>query len=396
MRDISMGNLDVLIVSDNCLDTVGGEQESVKIIIKGTKDKYSLGIIQPGKVSRRESGVRYFCLTEYKRMKHLIKNPVAFILYIYKVMRIINANKPKIIHTQAQVSFFIVALLKKLRLISHKTLLIHTDRGLYLKYGTFIRNMFVYFMKKLHMLVTTTEFNMNHWKKALTDKGISIEYRVIENTAGELFETYDESLHKHFDDQLVVGFAGRYTDWKNWPLSVEIAEKLNELIGDKLHIKMAVGCLDEKSLQKAKSMFAKLSKMLGSRFEGKINISIEEMDRFYYDIDIFVLTSKKNTESFGRTIIEAMSRKTVVLTTDAGGPAEVLGNKNNICTTADEFAEKILEYFRDKEMMNNEKEENFIRVRQLYSFENNINKHLNLYAESIKLPGRMVYEYTSY
>lgn len=376
-------NLDILFACDNNFDVVGGAEESTKIIIKGIKDKHSLGVIQPGKVGKCETGVTYFYLTKYKRIKYLIKNPIAFIGYILKVKKIINSNSPRIIHTQAQVSFFIVALLKKLRMIPKGTYLIHTDRGLYLKYSKFIKYLFIFFMKDLNMLITTTRFNMKYWREAIENKNFSLEYRVIENTAGELFETYNESLKKCDEGKLVVGFAGRYTAWKNWPLSVEISEKLNKIIGDKLYIKMAVGCLDEKSLQDTKLMFEQLHKTFGNRFDGKINITIEEMNKFYYDIDIFILTSKKNTESFGRTIIEAMSRKTVVLTTDAGGSTEVIGKKDNVLTTADEFVNKIIEYFHDKDKMNKQKEENYKRVKELYSFDNNINKHLIMYADAI-------------
>ncbi|MGI6537808.1 MAG: glycosyltransferase family 4 protein [Caldicoprobacterales bacterium] len=238
-------------------------------------------------------------------------------------------------------------------------------------------------MKELNLLVTTTEFNMKHWKKALDKKGITLDYRLIENTAGELFETLDESLISSNEERIIVGFAGRYTEWKNWPLAVEISKKLNEIIGDGLEIKMAIGCLDKKSLKHTKNMYAELSEVLGDRFDGKINITLEEMDKFYYDIDVFVLTSHYNTESFGRTLIEAMSRKTAVLTTNAGGSVEVVGNPNNVFDTADEFVERILDYYNNRNKLDEEKERNLKRVREVYSLDNNINKHLDLYASII-------------
>src|SRR5690625_2185949 len=100
---------------------------------------------------------------------------------------------------------------------------------------------------------------------------------------------------------------------------------------------MAVGCLDKRSEIKTREMFAELDTLLGDRFEGKINISLEEMDQFYYDLDIYILTSNKNTESFGRTLVEAMSRNTVVLTTDAGGAVEVVGDSSKVCQSVEEF-----------------------------------------------------------
>lgn len=380
---LNENGVDILLMGDNGLDTVGGEQESTKIIINGSKDKYSLGVIQPGKVSKPKPGVEYFDLTEHTRIKHLAKNPLEFIRYILKIKKIINNNKPEVIHTQAQVSFFIVALLKKIRLISKENYLIHTERGLYTKYNKPFKHLFHFFMKELNTLVTTTEFNMKYWREALEEKGFSLDYKIIENTAGDLFEAYDEEVGKVDDGILTLGFAGRYTAWKNWPLAVEIAEKLNKILGDSLHVKMAIGCLDEKALEETKAMYNKLEQTFGSRFDGKINITLEEMDKFYYDIDVFILTSNHNTESFGRTLVEAMSRKTIVLTTDAGGSVEVVGNKNNVHKTADEFVDKVMKFFKNKNEIAEEKERNMRRVREVYSLENNLSKHLEMYEEII-------------
>jgi len=373
---MSINKLNIIILCDNNFDIVGGEQESTKILLDGLKDKYSFGVIQPGKVKNPIPGITYFNLTRHTRIKHLVKNPIAVIKYILSVKKIINANNPKVIHTQAQISFFIIALLKKFRLISKNIYLIHTERGLYTKYNKLTKMAFYFFMKEMNLLITTTKFNMNYWKEALDKRGYSLTYSVIENTAGELFEKYDEKLKKNDEEKITIGFAGRYTGWKNWPLAVEISEKLNEVIGEKLYVKMAVGCLDKKALKKTNLMFERLNEIFGNRFDGKININLKEMDKFYYDIDVFILTSNYNTESFGRTLVEAMSRKTVVFTTDAGGAVEVVGNPMNVCRNADEFVEKVLKVFNDIAKMNEEKEKNFQRVKQLYSLQNNLRKHL--------------------
>lgn len=376
--------LDILVMTDNDLNLVGGEQESTKIIINGCKEKFQIGVIQPGYINNPQFGVRYFDLTKQTRLKRLIKHPIAFTKYFLGLKKIINTSKPQIIHTQAQVSFFMVALLKKMHLISKDVYLIHTERGLYTKYNLFFKHIFFFFMSKLDMLVTTTEFNMKYWKEALEKRGFFLNYRIIENTAGKLFEGYDESFNNFDQEKMTIGFAGRYCSWKNWPLAVEISSKINDIIGDKINVKMAVGCLDEDAMRETKKMFRKLENTFGDRFDGKINISIEEMDKFYYDIDVFILTSNHNTESFGRTLVEAMSRKTVVLTTDAGGSVEVVGDRDNVYRIADEFVERVIRYVGDREAMNIEKERNLQRVKDVYSLENNLSKHKKMYDEIIK------------
>lgn len=380
-----MGNIDILYLTDNSLDTIGGAEESTKILLSEIKHDYSLGIIHPGNVSNPKPGVTYYPLTQQKRLKQVIKKPFSFIKYISKVRKIIRKEKPKVIHTQAQVSFFIVALLRKLKLISKEIQLIHTERGLYTKYSGFIKKIFQFFMRELNVLVTTTEFNMKYWKQAIQKANIHVDFKIIENTAGELFETYDSAKEREEDGKLVLGFAGRYADWKNWPLAVEISEKLNEVIGEKLIVHMAVGCLDDKAEKETHEMFERLSALLGDRFEGKINISLKEMDYFYYGLDVFILTSNYNTESFGRTLVEAMSRKTIVLTTNAGGSVEVVGNNKNVITSSNNFIERIIDLSSVKEVMILEKERNLLRAIEQYSLKNNRNKHHELYEHSLAI-----------
>lgn len=376
-----MSKIDILLLLDNNLEVIGGSEESTKIIIKGLKNQFQIGLVLPGEVVNRESSVYYFPILKYQRLKDIFKNPFKFLRYITVIKQIIKKQKPKIIHTQAQVSFFIVALLFKLNLIPKRIKFIHTERGLYTKYNFLIKKLFLFFMKELDILVTTTEFNKNYWKKALIKNNSYVKLKVIENTAGEIFETYDPGKEKNEDMKLVVGFAGRFVDWKNWPLAVEIVEKLNEKLAEDLHVKMVVGCLDKTSKRETLKMFDKLKRELGNRFEGMINQDIYSMDKFYYDIDIFILTSKYNSESFGRTLVEAMSRKTVVLTTNSGGSVEVVGKIENVLNNADQFVDRIMYFHNNRDKMKLEKQLNLTRVRKKYSLENNLNKHIKMYNE---------------
>lgn len=378
---VDKSGIDILIMCDNGLETVGGEQESTKIIIRGIKEHFSVGVIQPGNTEKLNFNAKFYYLTPKTRIKHLIKNPLSFLRYIFNVRKIICSENPRVIHTQAQVSFFIVALLSKFRLIPKSINIIHTERGLYTKYNNIFKQIFHYFIKELDVLVTTTEFNMKYWKCAIEKRREKApKYIVIENTAGELFESYDRELENPDTDKLTIGFAGRYCDWKNWPLAVEVCKKLNSLLDEKLYVKMAVGCLDEKAEIDTQNMFNELEGLLGTRFHGEVNISIEAMDKFYYELDVFVLTSNYNTESFGRTLVEAMSRNTVVLTTNAGGSVEVVGNNNNVCKISDEFVSRINEFYTNNSMMIREKESNLTRVKNVYSLKNNIDKHIKLYS----------------
>ncbi|MFW5442236.1 glycosyltransferase family 4 protein [Aerococcus urinaeequi] len=378
-----MLNKEILIVTDNNLETVGGEQESTKIILSELNELYRFSVYQPGLNKPNISNVNYYGKSSYDRIKKMIKNPFSFIKYYIELLKTIRKINPSIIHTQAQVSFMMVNLLKKIRLINKEIKTIHTERGLYKKYNKFFQSLLMFFMNELTVLVTTTHYNLNDWKKALDEKNDHINYQVIPNTAGKLFETYDESKERVIDDKFIIGFSGRYTDWKNWPLALEIIEELNNQIGEKLEVRIAVGALDETSEKETLKMFADLEESIGNRFKGKLNINLDEMNLFYYELDLFILTSKPNTESFGRTLVEAMSRKTAVLTTNAGGSEEVVGNEKNICYTFEELINRITQLESDSTELYREKMDNMKIVKNHYSLNSNIISHNKLYRNII-------------
>ena len=128
-------SVDLVIINDNNLGLLGGERESQLIIINAVKDKLKLAVIQPGVFNERIENVSVYWKTKSLRMKQLIKNPFAFVAYFFKTARLIKKLSPTIVHSNSQVSFFMVSLMKRLRLISRKIILIHTDRGLYTKYS---------------------------------------------------------------------------------------------------------------------------------------------------------------------------------------------------------------------------------------------------------------------
>ena len=373
---------DVLIINDNNLGYLGGERESQLIILNGISNFYKTAVIQPGKFEEKISRVDVYYLTKSKRLKYLIKNPFAFVVYILRVGKLISKLHPKIVHSQSQVCFFIMSLLKRLHIVPKDIILLHTDRGLYTKYNGFFRWLFQLSFKYLDLLVTTTDFNKRSWEKANKDKGIKLEYRVISNTAGKIYETIDE---EKFDNhkEIRVGFAGRYCDWKGWPLAEAICQRVNEKTRNSSFY-MYVSCFDDKAEIETNKMFDRMRKLLGNRFVGKINVPFVDMEQFYYDIDVYVLTSWPLSESFGRTIVEAMSRKTAVLTTNAGGSVEVVDNPSTVCKKDDDFAKIIVDWYENPDKLQVEKERCFKRVHDCYSLSNNVDNYKRLYKSILK------------
>lgn len=377
-------NIDILFFVDNSIEIVGGAEKSTEVIIDSLKKSFNIGLVQPYS-EKSISGISNFKLTKKTRLKHVFKNPYLIFVYIFSIYKIIKKVSPKIIHTQGQISFFLVGLLKKIKLIPNNVVIIHTERGLYSKYSKKLKKIFMFFLKRINKLITTTEYNKDLWIQAFENENLNIPIEVIENTAGEIFENYDFLKDTtSSSNEIVIGFAGRYTDWKNWPLAEEIIIKLSESMGNEFIVKIAVGCLDDRAIQESEKMFQRIKQVIGDRFKGKVNIDLNEMNVFYYSLDVFILTSDKDTESFGRTLIEAMSRKTAVLTTDAGGTAEVVGSRHNVLENADQFVYEIIKYNKDKSLLLKEKERSYERVHSQYTLKKNIDKHYNLYLKYLE------------
>jgi glycosyltransferase involved in cell wall biosynthesis len=374
-------NKRIMIISDNNLNTVGGAQESTKIILESVNSKFDTFAIHPGKENPDIDNVIFFNLLNETRLKSIFKNPLKFIIYIFNIKNNINRSSPNIIHTQEQVGFFIVSLLLNLKLIKNNFRFIHTERGLYTKYSSFFINLFKLFFNKLDVLVLTTNLNYVLWAAIAKKRNSNLSLKIIENTAGPLFELQKTNFLKNIGQNFTIGFAGRQCDWKDWPLCIEIIEKIIRTTDGTLHVKMAVGCLDLKAINDTEKMFRHLSSILGDKFEGEINSSFPDMVRFYNDIDVFILSSKPGSESFGRTVVEAMSCNCVVLSTDEGGPKEIINNNNLIFINADDCVHKVTNLMSDTNELIKIKKCNLNIVAKKYSTINNIEKHLKMYGE---------------
>src|SRR5699024_342024 len=122
-------------------------------------------------------------------------------------------------------------------------------------------------MKELNTLVTTTQFNMEYWQAALDKWNISLEdYKIIENTAGQHFESYDENYVSPYKDKLVLGFVGRWNYVKNWPLAKEISLIANDRLGLNLSVRVAISRDDTEAEKEANQLFKERYHHMCDRF----------------------------------------------------------------------------------------------------------------------------------
>src|SRR5690606_23855643 len=119
---------------------------------------------------------------------------------------------------------------------------LHTERGIYTKYSFWVRRLFGFFVRQVDAVVFTTEANKKLWLGSMPGDFVDSLSVVIPNAAGDIFQSA-VGVNKAFEGDLTIGFAGRYCDWKDWPLAYDIVNGLKKhKVGFK--VKAAVGCND--------------------------------------------------------------------------------------------------------------------------------------------------------
>lgn len=374
----------ILYVTDNNVNTTGGEQESTKILVSEAATRYQVELAQPGVQSCATTNQpqRIYSLGKHDRVKQLFRNPLQIPCYLVRLYKTVKHSEADVVHSQSQVAFFSLGLLKRLGFIPKQVRLIHTDRSIFSKYNNFYLRIFRFCLPAFDTLVVTTDLNHSLWSSYLTQQKVSQQLKVIYNTPGSLFEqdAPTDAVDSN-SNGLTIGFAGRYCDWKNWPLAEDIIAEVESRSASEFHYSMAVGCLDNEAAQATKYMFSQLGQSLGERFDGKVNLPLTAMTEFYHNIDVLVVTSDAGAESFGRTVVEAMATGCVVLTTDCGGPTEIIRDDELVKTTSSEFADEIIKLNQDRMLMNAIKTRNKTIVQQHYTSRANAIKHFELYQQ---------------
>lgn len=368
----------ILYIIDYPLSVIGGAQGSTLVLSKLLKkEAIETCILAPDNGTNLDIEVQ---IMEYKVHKNFYINVFSSLLQFTKVLK---SNEYTIIHPQMPIAGIVIGIMKKLGLIKKNKIIIFTDRGLinlYRKHTQFL-------LKNLgdvsDNIICTTEANKKMWDKILKDNKKTV---VIGNTVEKSFKDYDDRKRTEIRKQnniskedIVIGFAGRITRVKNWPLAIEICEKIKK---EELNIKIALALTaysnDEK--RQLDEMVARIKTIIG--YENVIvgkELSQFEMSDFYYNIDIFILTSE--LESFGKTALEAMTRKCCVLTTNCIGTPEVVGNEKFVVkdNKADKFIKKIVHYYNNRAELREDKEGLYQRYLNNYTEDIILQKHLNLY-----------------
>ena len=165
------------------------------------------------------------------------------------------------------------------------------------------------------------------------------------------------------DNEIVLGNAGRLSEEKGQIYLIHLAKILQE---KGIPFKILVA-----GTGKLKSWLQKQARLRGVQDQVVFLGFVDEIHRFYSDIDIFLLTSL--WEGFGYVMVEAMAEKKPVIAFDIRSSGEIVedGQTGFLVPRGDveAMAEKVIQLAGDKQKMNEFGNNGFRRVKSMFTID---------------------------
>ncbi len=178
----------------------------------------------------------------------------------------------------------------------------------------------------------------------------------------------ENHVYERRDGEIILGNAGRLSEEKGQIYLIQLAEILKAK-GIKFRVLIA-------GAGKLKSWLNKQVKQRGVQDEVILLGFIENVEQFYYDIDVFLLTSR--WEGFGYVMVEAMAEKKPVIAFDIKSSAEVVddGVSGYLVPRGDieAMAEKVVELSKNKKLCDDFGQQGYQRVVDYFTIGNTINE----------------------
>lgn len=316
----------ILYLVDFPLDLIGGAEKSALTTIDEMKKRgHDIYLLTPPFLKNNNTGL------DEKHIWYYTKSDLNKLAFFQKMCALVLCSKvvkPDVIHAQFSQMGFLLMILKALHLVYGQAKCYFTDRSFMDEYGIKYHMIFKLFARELNAVICTTEKSVERWRELKKEINVKLLYNVLDSDwyKFEPEQMYEIKKSKNVKDNFVVGFAGRYVGWKRWDTVLKYCESLEDA-----NIYIAVALSDPcagvngKVSKEVEQYIGKLKKCLKDRLILYVNINEDEMKKFFYLTDVFVLTSEN--ESFGRVLVEAMTKHNVVIGTNSGGVPSVLGDK---------------------------------------------------------------------
>jgi glycosyltransferase involved in cell wall biosynthesis len=369
----------ILYVID-CGLNAGGAPRSTGILADEMAKSHEVYMLMPYTGETGNPEIHYRQVKRFKNsFPFLFTQPLQALLLILEVYKVVKEVKPDIIHAEMPRGARALGVLRKMGLV--KAPLIYTER----EFVTGLRKIYqllysILVAKPYDLIICLSKKSIPFWLH-YREKGVV----AIPNPGGREFDLYSDKdfedaktkLKGYNEDNLNVVFVGRYLNTKRWDLAEKIITEYNKKnLTGKVHFYVAVAySSDDKD---ASGMVGRLEKQPNVTVYSNASVGI--MSALYYACDIHLITS--SIESFGRTAIEAMSRKCAVYSTDAGAISETIGDNDLILPAKSEsFVEVIEKYESDRGQLDILKDRMYKRYQELYTTEANYLANLNEYKQ---------------
>ena len=360
------------------LDLPGGAQMSTISLCTSLVDSsYEPVVICPDLLKKKPEDYPFRVITYdmgENRIGNLLKRIRAF-------SSILGELKPDIVHIQMPESLVTYALCRIRPEKKGGPVLIFTDRGLFFGYRAHTMFLMKKALKKARLMLTTTELNRRMWQES----GIIADVRKVSNTISDSFSAYDpkrrQELFEKREGVLTLGLAGRICEEKNWPFAVSLIEGAAKR-GIRFRVSLVLSLFEKGDEERARQVVDGITSAIGAEnLEYFRDLSQDQMQDYYYGVDIFVMTSQ--FESFGKAAVEAMSRRCAVIATRVGGLPEVVGRDENLYDA--DAPEKALDYiesrWKDRDALEEDMEYFFRRYEDMFSRERCRSAHMQIYDE---------------
>ncbi len=380
----------ILYLMEFPIDLPGGGQMSTQTLCEGIAgEEFEPVVACPTLLTKKESDYS-FRIRTYKsdenREKNKILRVLNFLRRIGSFYRIIRSEKPDLIHVSMSESLITFGFLRCLG-IFRKIPFVYTDRGLAYGYRAHSLKCILATMKRAYGMITTTHYNERLW----LDRKVAAPITVIHNTISTAFDTYDDSMREQMrskfgiqEGELVIGFAGRISEEKDWDFVPVLVEELHRG-GVEFKVALVISVYEQQDQAITEDIRSRIAAVIGE--ENLIyqqDLSQAQIADYYYMVDIFVMSSM--FESFGKAAVEAMSRKCCVLSTSVGGLTEVIGREEDLYTkeTVDKFVNRCRELKNNPALLSEERDYFYNRYHDNFMKDIHFAKHKDLYRQALK------------
>lgn len=374
-----------ILYSIDCRLDAGGAPRSTLILAEEMSKEYDVYILMPETNENKDLylNLNFIQLHRFRdSFPFFFLQPLKALRFVWEVRKVLKKMSPDIIHAQMPYGARAIGLLKRMGVI--KTPAIYTER----EFVAGVRKIYQWFNGELiarpyDRIVCLSNKAKSFWLKYRND----YEMCVIPNPGGKEFDVYSEEQYllatEHIDcfdpNNLNVVFVGRYYKTKRWELAEEIIAQYNKSGGGKAHFYIALIYKQEDKM--AVDFIKRVSAFDNVTVYSNVDTTV--MNELYYISDIHIITS--SIESFGRTAIEAMARKCVVYSTDAGAISETIGFPNHIIPPdAKCFVQVIQQVENDRNKLDSIRGKMYERYKKLYSTSSIINAYRSIYSDILQ------------